>query len=174
MRLICYDLFPSDVMKGMGAEYMELEEVLKEADVITLHCPLKRNTMHMINRETILQMKPGMMIINTSRGGLMDADALVDGLKMGIVGSLGIDVYEQEEDIFFQDHATEVNYTDDTFARLQSFPNVLITGHQAWFTKPAVKTIGETTIANLDQLASGEESPNACAPSRRGTREAGK
>mmetsp|Transcript_13927 Transcript_13927/g.42151 ORF Transcript_13927/g.42151 Transcript_13927/m.42151 type:complete len:157 (+) Transcript_13927:2-472(+) len=149
----------------MGADYVSKEELYREADVISLHCPLMPATHHIINAEAISMMKKGVKLINTSRGGLIDTEALIEGLKTGKVGGAGMDVYENEANIFFKDHSHEhqiddLDFVDDQFARLQSFPNVLITGHQAWFTKPAVTTIANVTRENLDVFAGPD--PGSC------------
>mmetsp|Transcript_26785 Transcript_26785/g.72257 ORF Transcript_26785/g.72257 Transcript_26785/m.72257 type:complete len:340 (-) Transcript_26785:321-1340(-) len=165
MRVLCYDVYKNPAMIAMGAEYVSKEELYREADVISLHCPLMPATHHIINAEAISMMKKGVKLINTSRGGLIDTEALIEGLKTGKVGGAGMDVYENEANIFFKDHSHEhqiddLDFVDDQFARLQSFPNVLITGHQAWFTKPAVTTIANVTRENLDVFAGPD--PGSC------------
>ncbi|WP_020410196.1 2-hydroxyacid dehydrogenase [Hahella ganghwensis] len=130
------------------ARYVDQELLLREADIISLHCPLLPQTHHLINAETIQMMKPGVMIINTSRGGLIDTPAVIDGLKSEQIGYLGLDVYEEEAELFFEDYSN-VLLQDDVFARLLTFPNVVVTGHQAFFTQEALSAIAEITINNL-------------------------
>ena len=149
MRVLGYDKFPG--MKE-GFRYVSLEELLAESDVISLHCPLTDETYHMINASTIAQMKKGVVLINTSRGALIDADALLDAIKARHVGAACLDVYEEESDFFFEDYSGHI-MEDDTLARLISMPNVLVTSHQAFLTKEALQNIAETTIENL--LAEG-------------------
>jgi D-lactate dehydrogenase len=157
-RVMLYDLMPNDELRALG-RYAPLEELLSASDIITLHCPLVRETHHMINREAIQRMKPGVMLINTSRGGLVDAQAAIDGLKSGQIGYLGLDVYEEEADLFFEDHSSHVIH-DDVFMRLATFPNVLITAHQAFFTATALEEIARVTMANLSAFERGEPCPN--------------
>ena len=142
MRVLGYDKFPG--MKE-GFRYVSLEELLAESDVISLHCPLTDETYHMINASTIAQMKKGVVLINTSRGALIDADALLDAIKARHVGAACLDVYEEESDFFFEDYSGHI-MEDDTLARLISMPNVLVTSHQAFLTKEALQNIAETTI----------------------------
>ncbi|WP_414834082.1 2-hydroxyacid dehydrogenase [Afifella sp. YEN Y35] len=148
MNVLTYDLRENPDCLADGARYVSLDELFAESDVITLHCPLTPGTRHLVDADRIASLKPGCMLINTSRGALVDAPALIEGLKSGQIGSLGLDVYEEEADLFFEDLS---NYMlqDDVFARLLTFPNVLITGHQAFFTEEALSAIAETTIANL-------------------------
>jgi D-lactate dehydrogenase len=137
-----------------------LEELLRDSDVVSLHCPLTEATRHLIDAEAIASMREGVVIVNTGRGGLIDTAAVIEGLKTGHIGGLAIDVYEEEAGLFFEDKSAEV-LTDDVFARLLTFPNVLVTGHQGFFTEPALTAIAETTMANLDALAAGGPYPNA-------------
>lgn len=139
---------------------VSLDELLEKSDIISLHCPLNSETHHLINTETIKKMKPGVMIINTSRGGLIDTAAIIRGLKTKQIGYLGIDVYEEESALFFED-LSDTFIQDDVFARLQTFPNVTITGHQAFFTKEALQKISEITKSNIVNFAAGRiESAN--------------
>lgn len=154
-RVICYDPVPSDALKETGAELVSLEQVWAESDIISLHCPLVRSTYHIINSNTISQMKRGVMLINTSRGGLIDTPAIIQALKSGQVGYLGLDVYEEEAALFFEDYSDQV-LQDDIFARLTTFKNVVITGHQAFFTHEALQAIAEVTIANICHFERGE------------------
>jgi D-lactate dehydrogenase len=147
------DPCPSEVCKGMGAQYVELSELLERADIISLNCPLTPQTHHLINEQSIQLMKPGVMLINTSRGGVVDTKALIRGLKSGHIGFVGLDVYEEEADLFYQDFS-ETMIRDDVFARLLTFPNVLITAHQAFFTQEALASIASTTLLNINAFAS--------------------
>lgn len=147
-RLLAYDPAPDPGLTALGGRYVELPELLSGADVITLHCPLTPATRHMIGADAVAMMKPGVMLINTSRGAVVDTAAVIAGLKSGKIGYLGLDVYEEEEGLFFEDMSAKM-IQDDVFARLLTFPNVLITGHQGFFTKEALEGIARTTIANL-------------------------
>jgi D-lactate dehydrogenase len=154
-RVLLNDVQRNSALASTGAEYVELDTLLGQSDIITLHCPLTPETNHLINRETLAKTKPGVMLINTSRGGLIDTAAAVDALKSGQLGFLGLDVYEEESDLFFRDLSDRV-IQDDVFSRLLTFPNVLITGHQAFFTAEAMTAIGDTTLANLTAFERGE------------------
>ena len=158
-HLLACDPFPQPEFAAIGGRYVALEELLASADIVSLHCPLTPESYHLINAQTLAKMKPGVMIINTSRGALIDAVAMVEALKRGQVGFLGIDVYEQEADVFYEDLSGEILH-DDVLQRLLTFPNVLVTSHQAYFTDTALQKIGETTIANLDDFAQGRASGN--------------
>lgn len=148
-RLLAFDPYPNDAMKELGAEYVELPELFAESDIIALHAPLTAETHHLVNAETLSVVKPGVTIVNTSRGGLIDTEAAIDALKDGRLGYLGLDVYEEEHAVgFYEDQSASI-IQDDTFARLLTFPNVLITAHQAFFTAEALANIAETTIANV-------------------------
>lgn len=135
----------------LGGSYVELDDLLSQSDIITLHCPLTPQTHHLIDAKAIGAMKPGVMIINTGRGALVETRALIKGLKSGKVGHVGLDVYEEESDLFFENLSGQI-IQDDIFARLLTFPNVLITGHQAFFTSEALTAIAETTIENISQF----------------------
>lgn len=156
--ILAYDKYENEELKSLGAKYVEQEELFKRSDVISLHCPLFPETFHMINEKTISMMKRGVMIINTSRGALLDTEAAIDGLKSGKIGALGLDVYEEEEHFFFEDYSDKV-IQDDVFARILTFPNVIITGHQAFFTAEAMQAIAEQTIANITAFEAGETPP---------------
>lgn len=159
-HLLGYDPYPHPDFEAIGdARYTSLEELLANSDVISLHCPLTEENYYLINRETIAQMKQGTMLINTSRGKLIDTKAAIEGIKAGKIGYLGIDVYEEEDSIFFRDLSDTV-IQDDTFQLLQSFPNVIVTGHQAFFTSDAISQICQTTIANLSDFEAGRDCPN--------------
>lgn len=135
--------------EALGVRYVELPELLRTSDILSLHCPLTPQTRHLINAAALAMMKPGAMLINTSRGAVIDTRAVIRALKSGQLGSLGLDVYEEEGDLFFRDMSAEVIH-DDVFARLLTFPNVVVTGHQAFFTEDALSAIAQCTIANLD------------------------
>jgi D-lactate dehydrogenase len=157
-ELLLYDVRENADCRSLG-RYVALDELLARSDIITLHCPLMRETEHMINRSAIQQMKPGVMLINTSRGALVDTQAAIDGLKGGKIKYLGLDVYEEEAELFFEDHSTEV-IQDDVLMRLSTFPNVLITSHQAFFTDTALHEIARVTMANLTAFEKGEPTAN--------------
>ena len=151
MNIIAYDAFPNEEKaKELGFKYFTLEEVLKTADLISLHCPLMENTHHMINKDTIALMKKGVILVNTSRGGLIDTEDLINGIKNNIFHAVALDVYEEEGSLVYEDLSdTILEHT--TTARLLSFPNVLLTSHQGFFTKEAMQAIAETTIQNADE-----------------------
>jgi len=154
-HLLGYDLYPNSQFEAIGdARYVDLPELLAKSDIISLHCPLTPENYHLINADTIAQMKPGMMLINTSRGKLIDTKAAIEGIKSGQIGSLGIDVYEQEENLFFRDLSDTI-IKDDTIQLLQSFPNVLITSHQGFFTHNAISQIANTTIKSISDFEQG-------------------
>jgi D-lactate dehydrogenase len=157
-NLLGYDLYPNKICLELGLKYVTLLELLASSDIISLHCPLTPESHHLIGAEAIAQVKQGVMLINTSRGGLIDTQAAIAGLKSGKIGYLGLDVYEQEADLFFED-LSNVVIQDDVFQRLLTFPNVLVTSHQAFFTKNALTNIAETTLANITDFAAGR----ACA-----------
>ncbi len=161
-ELVGYDPYPSDEAEQLGVLYVELAELYRRSDVITLHTPLTPETYHLIDGAALAEMKVGVMIVNTSRGALVDTAAVIEALKDGKVGYLGLDVYEEEGDLFFEDLSNRV-IQDDVFSRLLTFPNVLITGHQAFFTEEALRGIAATTIANLDAFEAGETSGNEVA-----------
>ncbi len=148
-KVIAYDLVPNRVCTDLGVTYVALPELLATSDIVSLHCPLTPQTSHMIDASAIAKMKHGAMLINTSRGGIVDTQAVVEGIKNGSIGHLGLDVYEEEAKLFFEDKSDQV-IRDDVFERLLTFPNVLVTGHQAFFTTEALTAIAETTIANIN------------------------
>ena len=159
-RVLAHDPSPDAGLVELGIEYVELGTLWAQSDVVSLNCPLTPETHHLVNAGTIPLMKPGVMLVNTGRGALIDATAVLDGLKSHHVGSLALDVYEEEAPLFFEDRSQEI-ITDDVFARLLTFPNVLITAHQAFFTEEALAAISTTTLANLDQIAAGGACTNA-------------
>jgi D-lactate dehydrogenase len=150
-KLIGYDAYQNPACLEMGLEYVSMADLFAHSDIISLHCPLTPDTHYLINAEAIAQMKTGIMLINTSRGALINTQAAIDGLKSGAIGYLGIDVYEQEADLFFEDLSNEV-IQDDIFQRLLTFPNVIVTGHQAFFTSQALANIAETTLSNITEF----------------------
>ncbi|MBN1924819.1 MAG: 2-hydroxyacid dehydrogenase [Prolixibacteraceae bacterium] len=154
-RVVAYDLYPDQELAGEGIYYLPLEEVFKQSDILSLHCPLTPDTHHVINKQCMKLMKKGVMLINTSRGQLIDSEAAIKALKKGQLGYLGIDVYEQEENLFFKD-LSEVIIQDDKLMRLMTFPNVLITAHQAYFTDNALNQIAQITIQNLSDIENGQ------------------
>ncbi|MDX2241170.1 MAG: 2-hydroxyacid dehydrogenase [Leptolyngbyaceae cyanobacterium bins.302] len=155
-QLLGYDAYPKESFAAIAnARYVPLPELIASSDIISLHCPLLPETHHLINADTIAQMKPGVMLINTSRGGLIDTAAVITGIKSGKIGYLGIDVYEQEDGLFFQDLSDTI-IQDDTFQLLQSFPNVVITAHQAFFTRNALESIATTTLSNITEFEQGQ------------------
>jgi D-lactate dehydrogenase len=158
-RVLAFDPFPNETCRSLGVNFVSLEELLPQSDIITLHCPLTAENKYLINAAAVARMRPGVMLINTSRGGLVDTVAVIRGLKSGQIGYLGLDVYEEEEEIFFEDRSGHV-IGDDVFSRLLTFPNVLITGHQAFFTREALENIASTTMQNLTQFERGAPLPN--------------
>lgn len=145
MRVIAYDKFPSE---NSGIDYVELDTLFADSDIISLHCPLTEETKHIIDENAISKMKKGVVILNTSRGGLIDTEALLAGIKSRRVGAACLDVYEEESDIFFEDFSGHI-MDDDTLARLISMPNVIVTSHQAFLTEEALNNIAETTVQNI-------------------------
>lgn len=149
MKLLAYDLYPrQQLTEKIPFRYSSLEEIWRSSDVISLHCPLSEKTHHLINRQSIAQMRDRVMLINTGRGALINTDDLIDGLKSGKIGSAGLDVYEEEEEYFFEDHS-DANLDDERLIRLLSFQNVLVTSHQAFLTEEALHKIAQTTVSNI-------------------------
>lgn len=158
-RVLAHDLQPNDECVKLGASYVSLPELYQQSDIITLHCPLTCDTHHLINADALEKMKDGVMLINTSRGAVIDAEILAPGLKSGKIGYLGLDVYEQEGDLFFEDLSDKI-IEDDVFERLVTFPNVLITGHQGYFTEDALRNIAQTSLENARVVEQGEACEN--------------
>lgn len=158
-QILAYDVRPNPACLEMGAKYVELPELFSQSDIISLFCPLLSETYHLINANTIEKMKRGVMLVNTSRGGLVDTKAVIEGIKSGQIGYFGTDVYEEEADLFFEDLSDTV-IQDDTFQLLQSFPNVVITSHQAFFTRNALQSIAQTTLSNISNIEKGNSCPN--------------
>lgn len=158
MKVIAYDVYENEALKDF-VEYVSLDKLLSDSDVISLHCPLMDSTYHMINIETIRQMKDGVILVNTSRGALVRTDDLIEGIRMHKFAGVGLDVYEEETDNVFEDRSDEI-LEHSTTARLLSFPNVMITSHQGFFTREALEAIASTTLRNAMDYVDGKESPN--------------
>ena len=158
-KVVAYDIKESEELINLGVQFLSLKALFKASDIISLHCPLNPETKHIINSDSIKMMKDGIMIINTSRGGLIETSEVIEALSSKKIGFLGIDVYEQEENFFFKDLSESI-IQDDLLLRLNSFPNVLITSHQAFFTKEAMHEITSTTIQNFDDFENGKELKN--------------
>lgn len=150
--VLCFDPYPDRQLQNAGVKYVSLDELFETSHIVTLHCPLNEQSYHLVNKDSISKMRDGVMLINTSRGGLVDTQALIDGLKMHKIGYLGLDVYEMESELFFKDHSCEI-IQDDMFERLSTFHNVLITGHQGFFTREALSQIASTTLSNVKKCA---------------------
>ena len=151
-NVIGYDKFPSADFEALGARYAARGEIGADADIISLHCPLTPDTHHIVNAESLARVKRGALLVNTSRGGLVDTEAAIEALKSGQLGGLALDVYEQEAELFFRDLSSTI-VTDDVLQRLLAFPNVIVTGHQAFFTREAITTISETTLRSASEFA---------------------
>lgn len=150
-HVLCYDPYP---VEELDAEYVSLEEIFRSADIISLHCPLTSDTRHLINKETIGMMKKGIYLVNTSRGALIDTEALIDAMLEGKFGGVGLDVYEEEEGVFYEDRSSDI-MVDDNLARLMTFPNVLVTSHMGFFTREAMQAIAQITLENAYALENG-------------------
>ena len=161
--VLAYDTAPSPECQEWGVRYVELDELLESSLIVTLHVPLTPETHHLIDARALGLMQRGVMLINTSRGGLIDTRAVIDGLKTGHIGYLGLDVYEEEGDLFFRDLSDQV-IQDDVFSRLLTFPNVLITGHQGFFTREALEAIAEVTLDNVTAFEQGRRSGRELTP----------
>lgn len=159
MHSLCYDPYENPLAIELGATYCSKEALFKQSDVITLHCPMSEENYHLLNEEAFNQMKDGVMIVNTSRGELLDSVAAIEALKRGRIGALGLDVYDNEKDLFFQDKSNDV-IVDDVFRRLSACHNVLFTGHQAFLTEDALHNIADTTLSNIAHVLKGEKSGN--------------
>jgi D-lactate dehydrogenase len=160
-HVLGYDPFPSPQFGALGTQ-VALPALLAQSDIVSLHCPLTDATRHMIGQDTLALMKPGAMLVNTSRGALVDTRAVIEALKSRQLGALAIDVYEQESNLFFHDHSSDI-IDDDVFQRLMTFPNVLVTGHQGFFTIEALREIAGITFDNLDCFMAGRECANRIA-----------
>ena len=171
--VVAHDVRHNLELEKIGVRYVEVEDLLRKVDIVCLHCPLTPQTRHLINEKTLALAKPGFLLVNTGRGALVDTRALIDALESGKVGGVAMDVYEQEGDLFFKDLSNEV-VKDDVFQRLLTFPNVIVTGHQAFFTREALAAIAQTTLQNIADLEAGRPDParlvkaaTAIAPPRR-------
>lgn len=158
-KVMAYDIVQNQALADLGINYCSLDDIFKQSEVISLHCPLNEKTRHLIDNQAIDKMKTGVMLINTSRGALIDTPAVVEALKSKKIGYLGLDVYEQEENVFFKDHSEEI-LIDDILARLMSFPNVLVTSHQGFFTEEALTQIAVITLNNVAAFEQGKKSGN--------------
>jgi D-lactate dehydrogenase len=154
-KIVAFDIKPNTNLIAKGVRYLSLDDIWSQADIISLHCPLTPETHHLINSTTLAKMKEGVMLINTGRGGLIDTPAVVAALKSKKIGYLGLDVYEEESDLFFEDKSNQL-LQDDVFARLLTFPNVVITGHQAFFTREALSAISKITMENITYFERNE------------------
>ncbi len=161
-HVYAHDPYPNHAVLELGVKYVSLEEIFSVCDIISLHCPLTSENHHLLNRDSFSRMKPGVMVINTSRGGLLNALDAIEALKTGQLGSLGLDVYENEKELFFEDKSNEV-IQDDVFRRLSACHNVIFTGHQAFLTEEALSAIAFTTLTNITQLSSVEHCLNELA-----------
>lgn len=160
MKVIAYDPFPNEeAAKNLGFKYTSLDNLYKESDIISLHCPLTKDTEYLINEDSIAKMKDGVMIVNTGRGKLINTKDLITGLKNQKIGSAGLDVYEEESDYFFEDKS-DIVLDDDVLARLLTFSNVIVTSHQAFFTREALQNIAFTTLSNIKDFEDGKELKN--------------
>lgn len=158
-KVIAYDMYPNKQLADKGITYLSLDELFEQSDIISLHCPLTPDTQYLINQQTLDKMKKGVMLINTSRGGLINSSDAIEALKQQQLGYLGVDVYEQEENLFYNDLSEDIIY-DELIVRLLSFPNVLITSHQGFLTEEALEQIAKTTIGNISDFSNGVESRN--------------
>lgn len=161
-EVLAVDPVEDEHLVDLGVSYVTLDEALTAADIVTLNCPLIEQTYHLIGEDALAQMKPGAMLVNTGRGALIDTNAVLGALKSGRLGSLALDVYEEEGDLFFEDRSDQI-IDDDVFARLLTFPNVLITAHQAFLTREALAAIAETTLANVRAVLAGRSCDNVIA-----------
>ncbi|MFA0112285.1 2-hydroxyacid dehydrogenase [Vibrio sp. 10N.261.46.E11] len=159
MNILCYDPYPNPLAVELGAKYVELDELYQESDVISLHCPMSKENYHLLDATAFEKMKDGVMIVNTSRGELLDSTAAIEALKQSKIGALGLDVYDNEKELFFQDKSNDV-IVDDVFRRLSACHNVLFTGHQAFLTKDALFNIANTTLTSVDAFFTGNTSGN--------------
>jgi len=152
--LLAYDPYPNPAVEALGGRYVPLDELLAESDIVSLHCPLNDGTRYLVNSHSLQRMKRGAMLINTGRGALVETPALIEALKSGQLGYLGLDVYEEEANLFFEDRS-DLPLQDDVLARLLTFPNVIVTAHQAFLTREALAAIARTTLDNISAWASG-------------------
>jgi D-lactate dehydrogenase len=162
-EVLASDLIEDPDLVALGVRYVPRNELLRACEIVTLHCPLTPDTQHLINAETLAGVRPGLILVNTSRGGLIDTVALIEALKCGRLGGVALDVYEQEGDLFFRNLSEEI-VQDDVFQRLLTFPNVLITGHQAFLTREALTAIAETTLASIGDAEAGRPLAHRLTP----------
>jgi len=162
VTMLASDVRPNPACEALGARYVAVEDLLRASNVVTLHCPLTPETRHLLDARRLEMMRPDALVVNTSRGALIDTPAIIDALKAGRLRGLAIDVYEEEDRLFFEDHSADV-MQDDTFARLLTLPNVIVTGHQAFFTDKALAEIARTTLDNITAFADGTATPNRIA-----------
>jgi D-lactate dehydrogenase len=158
-KVLAFDPYPNQAVIELGIDYVDLQTIYSNSDIISLHCPLTPENHHLLNKDSFNKMKPGVMVINTSRGGLLNAIDAMEALKEGQLGSLGLDVYENEKGLFFEDKSSEI-IQDDVFRRLSACHNVIFTGHQAFLTQEALNAIASTTLTNVQAILSGEKSGN--------------
>ncbi|MCH1929700.1 2-hydroxyacid dehydrogenase [Shewanella sp. A25] len=158
-KVITYDPYPNPAVTSLNVEYQTLDNIYANSDIISLHCPLTPDNHHLLNKNSFAKMKPGVMVINTSRGGLLNAFDAMEALKVGQIGALGLDVYENEKELFFEDKSNEI-IQDDVFRRLSACHNVIFTGHQAFLTEEALGAIAHTTLSSVKALLAGERSGN--------------
>lgn len=158
-NLLAYDVKENPDALAMNVQYVDLPTLCAQSDILSLHCPLMPDTYHMINADLLQHLKPGAMLINTGRGGLIETQSVMNAIKSGKIGYFGTDVYEEEENLFFKDHSDAV-IQDDLFQRLQSFPNVVITSHQGFFTQEALENIASTTLSNISDIEAGRSCVN--------------
>lgn len=159
MNILCYDPYENPLAVELGAQYCSLDEVFERSDIITLHCPMTKENHHLLNADAFTKMKDGVMIVNTSRGELLDSFAAIEALKQGRIGALGLDVYDHEKELFFRDKSNDI-ITDDVFRRLSACHNVIFTGHQAFLTKEALHNIADTTLGSVKAFVNGQTSGN--------------
>ncbi|MAT05068.1 MAG: hydroxyacid dehydrogenase [Acidimicrobiaceae bacterium] len=162
-RVLAVDMYQDPHLVDLGVEYVDLDRLIADSDIISLNCPLTSDTHHMISTDAIDRMRDGVMIVNTGRGALVDTEAVIEGLKSGKIGSLALDVYEEESRLFFEDRSHQI-LDDDVFARLLTFHNVLITAHQAFLTREALDAIATITLDNISTVLAGGECPNTVDP----------
>lgn len=163
LEVVAHDPAPQPALLARGVRYVPVDDLFASSDIVTLHCPLAPATRHLVDARRIGLMRPGAMLVNTSRGGLVDTRAVIDGLKSGRIGHLGIDVYEEEQSLFFEDKSDSIIH-DDVFMRLLTFPNVVVTAHQAFFTREAMREIAACTVASLLDFAAGRPLAAAVTP----------
>lgn len=158
-KVIAFDPYPNPAVEALDVEYQDLDTIYATSDIISLHCPLTPDNHHLLNKDSFAKMKPGVMVINTSRGGLLNAFDAMEALKLGQIGALGLDVYENEKELFFEDKSNQI-IQDDVFRRLSACHNVIFTGHQAFLTEEALGAIANTTLSNVQAVLAGKRCGN--------------